>query len=143
MSTKLDFSYGIIPIKKDEQNEWQFLIVQHNEGHWGFPKGHKEGKESDLESAQREFQEETGVKKFKIFPEIFFQEKYFFPREGITCEKKVKYFLAEVKDDSISLQKKELKNYRWLNYKQALNLITYPQSKEIIQQVYKLLYLKQ
>lgn len=41
----------------------KFLVLQHaNHKSWSPPKGHVEGDETDLQCAQREFHEETGVK---------------------------------------------------------------------------------
>ena len=37
-----------------------FLLIQHQAGHWAFPKGHANPGESPAETARREFAEETG-----------------------------------------------------------------------------------
>lgn len=54
-----DISYGIIPFWRDQQDMIRFLLIYQKEGFWGFPKGHKEGNESDIDAAKRELQEET------------------------------------------------------------------------------------
>ena len=49
-------SYGVIPV-----HNGKFLLLKQNKGHWGFPKGHKEGNETDEECALRELKEESGI----------------------------------------------------------------------------------
>ena len=44
-----------------ENNERKYVLVMEPSGTYGFPKGHKEGNETDLETATREIKEETGV----------------------------------------------------------------------------------
>ena len=39
----------------------QVLLIQQTEGHWGFPKGHVEEGETELETAIREVKEETNL----------------------------------------------------------------------------------
>ena len=137
-----DFSFGVIPVKKNSQDEWLWLLVRHNEGHWGFPKGHKESGEDDLQAAQREFQEETGLQKFQIFPDVFWEETYNFSQNGQKHHKKVKYFLAQVEEGeegNVNIQKEELQDYRWLKYYDALKLLTYPQSRQILRKAYRLI----
>ena len=41
--------------------EHQYLLARHNGGHWSFPKGHVEGEETEIQTAQREILEETGL----------------------------------------------------------------------------------
>ncbi len=135
-----DFSYGIIAIRKSTSNNWLFLLVQHNEGHWGFPKGHKDKKESDEETALREFQEETGINEVVIFSYLFWEEEYDFEKNKKIFHKKVKYFLGKTDIEKVRIQTKELKNYKWTNYKEALKLLTYSQSRDILRQVKKIIY---
>ena len=42
-------------------NENKVLLVKHNDGHWGFPKGHVEKDETELQTAIREVKEETNL----------------------------------------------------------------------------------
>ena len=63
----MEKSCGIILFHSDE-----FLVIQHPtesndvKGHWDFPKGHVEDNETELETATRELQEETGIDNFKL-----------------------------------------------------------------------------
>lgn len=42
-------------------NVRKYVLVQEASGTYGFPKGHKENNETDLETAKREIWEETGI----------------------------------------------------------------------------------
>ena len=42
-------------------NQGKVLMIQHNEGHWDFPKGHMEVGESEEDTALREVKEETNI----------------------------------------------------------------------------------
>ena len=44
---------------KDQQP--LFLLIQQKAGHYGFPKGHVEKNETEVETAIREIKEETGL----------------------------------------------------------------------------------
>ena len=63
----MEKSCGIVLFYSDE-----FLVIQHStesndvKGHWDFPKGHVENNETELETAIRELQEETGIDDFRL-----------------------------------------------------------------------------
>jgi arsenate reductase len=52
--------FGVIPVRHKE-NGWEVLLVKHNKGHWGFPKGHPSPNETPYQVAERELLEETGL----------------------------------------------------------------------------------
>ncbi|MDD2565890.1 MAG: NUDIX domain-containing protein, partial [Candidatus Gracilibacteria bacterium] len=70
-----DESFGIIPLIKTI-NGLKILEIQHNAGHWGLPKGHPEGNESNIETARRELTEETGINNIDIIDGVSFSQKY-------------------------------------------------------------------
>ncbi|NCP17256.1 NUDIX hydrolase [Candidatus Kuenenbacteria bacterium CG_4_9_14_3_um_filter_39_14] len=131
-------SCGIIPVLK-QNNKIKFLLIQHQAGHWAFPKGGVEQGETEAETAKRELREETGIKDFKTLNDIYFTEKYSFEKDGKKYDKMVKYFLAWVRNSEVKLLKSELQNYRWLEYAEAIKLITYEDAKNILRQVNKYL----
>ena len=53
---KKEKSCGCIIIEKDK-----VLLIQQTKGHWGFPKGHMEAGETEIETAIREVKEETNL----------------------------------------------------------------------------------
>lgn len=72
-----DVAAGLLMCRKIDQELEFFLVhpggpyfVKKNEGWWSIPKGLPEGKEELLETAQREFEEETGIHPEPPFHEL-------------------------------------------------------------------------
>lgn len=131
---KKDFSYGLVPIYR-EQNQVEFLLTQHIEGHWAFPKGHAEGKESPLAAAQREFEEETGLKHYQVDDQTSFTEEYYPAQDGQILHKTVTYFPAFIEQKGVKMQAEEVQAYAWLPYAEAQKRLTFPGSKRILREV--------
>jgi len=133
-----DKSFGVILVMKKD-NEWLFLLIQHNHGHWAFPKGHPEQGESEIATAKREFEEEAGVKEYELKENVSFVENYPYQGKDGVIKKQVKYFLAVVNKPDVSLQKEELQNFKWVDYEEALELITFDEAKEILKEANNLI----
>lgn len=121
-------SCGAIIIDGDK-----ILVIQQAEGHWGFPKGHVENDETEVQTAIREIKEETNLD-VEINENYRYVEHYS-PKEGV--EKDVIYFIAKKIGGEIKLQEEEVKNICWLSYEDALERLTYDNSKELLQNVWK------
>ncbi len=135
---KKDASFGLIPMYKDEDRV-EFLLTQHIEGHWAFPKGHAEGNEIPLESAQREFEEETGIRQYQVDETTTFSEEYYPKKDGEILHKTVIYYPAWVSDKQVKVQEEEVADYGWFEYKDALDKITFSASKKVLRAVKKYL----
>jgi 8-oxo-dGTP pyrophosphatase MutT (NUDIX family) len=94
MKTIQDNSFGIIPLHKTKDNIVLFCLVQHQGEHWGFPKGHPDPNETEIETAMRELQEETGISDFEIISDKFFEQKYVFEKDNVIYDKTVRYFIV-------------------------------------------------
>ena len=132
-----EHSYGIIPVFK-KNNDFEFLLVHHNMGHWAFPKGHPLLGETTEETAKRELFEETGIKNCAISKGISFEEKYIFEKGGKKISKTVTYLLGFIKDKNTTTPQKfkeEISETKWVDYNEALNLLTYDEAKKILEQV--------
>ncbi|MDD3262881.1 MAG: NUDIX domain-containing protein [Candidatus Absconditabacteria bacterium] len=115
-----------------------FLLVQHLGGHRSFPKGQIESGETPLQTAKREVFEETGLSDIDVIPNLYFDHYYSFSdRQGGLINKRVGFFVGEVYDDSIVLQKAELKNYCWKNFQDAMKLLTFDSDKNILKKSYE------
>ncbi|MBI5797346.1 NUDIX domain-containing protein [Candidatus Woesearchaeota archaeon] len=125
-----EHSIGIIVFNQDK-----WLIIKYIGGHWGFSKGHKEEGEEPLETARRELFEETGIKAFYIVKDFQEKEEYFFKKEGKTVHKEVIYFLAETPETEAKLSE-EHTEYKWLDYQQAMNLLTFKETKELLKKAH-------
>lgn len=129
-------SCGIIPFKK-EGAEIKFLLIKHLDGHWSFPKGKKNKGESDLDTAKRELFEETGIRELSVLEEKNFVESYSFTKDDQKFDKEVTYFLAEVFAEEVSIQEKEICEYKWLNYDDSLVVLSHDEAKNILKNAYK------
>ena len=131
-------SFGLIPFREIE-GQREFLLIQHNAGHWAFPKGRPEPGENALESATREFEEETGIHDYQLLrPEQPFVEQYDFVRRGQRTHKEVVYYLARVPPDAhVTVQVEEVQDYAWLTAEATADKITFPASTAMFQEVLK------
>lgn len=132
-----DASFGIIPLMLID-GVWKFLLIHHKNGnHWGFPKGHKDGNETDFQAACRELLEETGVQVHTCLRESPFVEKFSFRRKGSWIEKTVSYFPAIVTGD-IVIQPAEIRNAGWFSFSEACIRLTFAEAKSICEQARRL-----
>ncbi len=106
-----------------------FLIIKMLNGNWGFPKGHTENQETDIQTAIREVTEETGIKieildgfkksiKYIPFPEVL---------------KEVIFFIGITKEEKVVIDKGEIEDYMWCSYEEALKMITYKPQRDIME----------
>ena len=108
----------------------KYLIIKQRGGHYGFPKGHMEGNETELETARREIREEVGIDPTFIdgFREI---DEYLIPRKkGV--HKRVILFLAEYSGQRFVVQKKELHSAALLTYGEAMSRLTFDAARRIL-----------
>ncbi len=128
-------SCGVIVFYNDK-----VLLIKHNLGHIGFPKGHVEGMETEEETAIREVKEETNcdVEIIPGFREII----TYSPKKNIT--KDVIFFIGKSLNKELSPQLAEVQKVDFVNYKEALNLLTYQDEKDLLKKAlqYKNIYIK-
>ena len=121
---KNEKSYGIVVINEKRE----FLLIKHrNGGHWDFPKGHKNLEESNQETALREVREETGLDVRLI--DGFKEKSKYSPELGINKTVTV-YFGFSM--GRVTIQEEEILEFIFLAYENALEKITFHQSKEIL-----------
>jgi bis(5'-nucleosidyl)-tetraphosphatase len=128
-------SFGIIPLRK-KNNGWEVLLVQLIAGHWSFPKGRAESEESSLQTAERELQEETGLKVKNILNEIPLTETYYFSRNNHRVKKTVTYFIGEV-EGTLLLQAAEVQDAKWIPLQDVSNQITFSSAKALCRKILK------
>ncbi len=58
-------SAGAVIFRK-EDNQTLYLLLHYEAGHWDLPKGHIEANETEIETAKREVEEETGLQDIEI-----------------------------------------------------------------------------
>lgn len=127
-----DFSCGVIPWRSTEHGR-EYLLIQHNAGHWAFPKGHPEEGETEVETARRELEEETGIKHVRVQAEPFFDESYIFDKRGRgPTHKTVRYFLGEVWGGELQLQEEEVQAAAWAGAELTRARITFEEGKKLL-----------
>ena len=109
------------------------LLIQQLEGFWGFPKGHIEENETDIQTAIREVKEETNLD-VKIISTKTYESKYIINNE---INKTVVYFVAKPISSDIKMQESEISNIKWFDFDEALETITYDDNKNILREVLK------
>jgi bis(5'-nucleosidyl)-tetraphosphatase len=126
-----EWSAGVIIYRRGLSGR-EYLLLQHREGHWGFPKGHIE--DEDLrQAACRELREETGLTSIKLVPGFQGLIEYSFERDGEPIHKRVICFLGQTDRGEVQLSKEHLA-FVWLNYDQALKRLTFENSRALLRQ---------
>lgn len=129
----VDYSFGIIPMRK-MGHVWEVFIVQHRHGkHWSFPKGHAEEDEKPIDAACRELYEETGLSIGSLLTSEPFVEKYQFFAQGKKIYKTVSYFLVLV-EGTCNLQTAEITGGKWVPLNEAPDHLSHPQAKALSKQ---------
>ena len=106
-----------------------FLIIKMLNGNWGFPKGHTENQETDIQTAIREVTEETGIN-IKILDGFKKSIKYIpFPE----VLKEVIFFIGITKEEKVLIDKGEIEDYMWCSYEEALKMITYKPQRDVME----------
>lgn len=120
-------SCGLI-VLKEEEGVLKVLLVHHNVGHWGLPKGHVEENETEVETAIRETMEETGIK--ATVTSDFREVITYKPKENVI--KDVVFFIATPEDNKITPQLTEVSEAKFIEINEALNLISHEDEKLIL-----------
>ena len=134
-------SAGAVIFRK-EDNQTLYLLLHYEAGHWDLPKGHIEANETEIETAKREVEEETGLQDIEIIDGFKEWIKYSFRdtynlKEGSKEKasfifKIVTFYLAETKTQKVKISF-EHAEYKWLPYEQALEQITFKKAKGVLE----------
>ena len=138
-----EISVGAIIYKKINENIVFLLVYSTRNKEWGFAKGHIEQNETEAQTAQREIEEETGIKNImfiKNFRETdCYKIKGTLPTtENRIINKKVVYYLCYTNEDFVvNCNDGEIGECKWENYTNALSLLKYDKQKEILNKANK------
>ena len=117
-------------VYKQIGNENYYLVIKSLNGDIGFPKGHMEDGENELQTAVRELKEETNVE-VNVIEGFKYQIEYKMP-ETIDTIKQVIYFLGICVKDDIICQEKEVEEARFIRFEEALEVLTFQETKNIL-----------
>ncbi len=127
MNLKKEKSCGCIIIK----NNKVLLIYEKNRNFWGFPKGHTENGENEIETALREVKEEVGLE-VEIDEEKRYILNYIIKDE---IDKTTVLYIAKPKNEAIIIQEDEIGKVKWCTFEEALETLTFDNLKEIFTKV--------
>ena len=125
---KKEKSCGNIVFKK-ENEILKILLVHHNLGHYGMPKGHVELGETEEETALREVFEETGISSYII--DGFREMITYSPKENVI--KDVIYFVGETNDFETTPQISEVSEAFFTETSKAVELVTHEEEKKVLE----------
>jgi 8-oxo-dGTP pyrophosphatase MutT (NUDIX family) len=137
-----------------------YLLLQHRDGRWDFPKGNIERGETTKDAALRELREETGISmqhehglhvsrhdsghvKIGWVREIRGWDKtisYFYKRAGVTVHKEVAFFLGEAADGRVTISH-EHSGFGWFSCEDAMAKAKFENARSTIASAEKFLSL--
>ena len=94
------------------------------------PKGHVDPGETELEAAEREVREETGIVA-ELVCELG-ESRYWYRREGRTIGKTVAFFLFTYVEGDIADHDDEVEEVRWLELEEAEAALSHDAEREMV-----------
>ena len=115
------------------------LLIRDRYKHWGFPKGHLEGRETAAAAALREVAEETGLTDLRLGPRLHTID-WFFRFRGRLIHKYCHFFLIESpRGDTCPEADEGITECVWLPLEQAISSISYDNARHVLRRAAELL----
>lgn len=129
-----EYSAGAVIFRRDGERTLFLLVYSARNRVWGFPKGHVEPGESELDAARREIREETGIAIIRPVGTFRREDVYETvskraPYAGQGIEKHSVYYLFETAVETITADGEEIGEYRWHELGEALKLLSFDSLK--------------
>lgn len=121
-------SCGTIIIDDDK-----VLIIKQKQGFYGFPKGHMEKNETEVETAIRETKEEINI-------DVLIEETKRYSLNYVIdnkIDKEVVYYLAKPLNKNIIKQESEINDILWIDIDKVIDILTFDNLKELWKKVLK------
>ncbi len=138
MKREWHHSAGVIVFREDETRSYLLMrSALTRRPVWEFPKGALERGETELEAAERELQEETGLGPgdYTILEGFHEEERYYFTRGSgpdlRLIRKRVDYFLAEWLRGEIQVSR-EASRYEWVSLEDAMRMLRFPEKRRVL-----------
>ena len=125
--TKFEKTGGAVMFT-EKDGERRYLLIKNESGHIGFPKGHIEYGETDTDTAKREVFEETGLD-FIQYGE-FCEEYTYNTKEN--CVKTGVFFIGHYDYREPTIQEEEILDDWLLPYGKAMELLNFPEDRELL-----------
>jgi bis(5'-nucleosidyl)-tetraphosphatase len=120
------------------QEETKYLLLHYKAGHWDFVKGNVEIDESEKETVLRELREETGIVDAHFVEGFKEKIQYFYRRQGDTVQKEVIFFVIQSETEAVKLSFEHI-GFIWLDYKTAMEKLTFKNARDILQKAHEFL----
>lgn len=140
-------SAGAVVFRVSPRGTRQFLLLQYRAGHWEFPRGHIEKGETEEQAARREIREETGLTDVRMvsgvratmqFGYVARGEEYRSRKREKACAavwKRVIFLAAQVPADVVVRISHEHTDYRWADYGQAMDTLTFRNARGVLSRI--------
>ena len=106
-------------------------ISSHGGGHWDFPKGHIDDGETEIQTALRELEEETGIAHANVIDGFRETITYTFSGGKKQIGKEVVFFIATTKESKVTLSHEHI-DYSWLDFDSAFLRLTYDNARQVL-----------
>ncbi|MDR1941582.1 MAG: NUDIX domain-containing protein [Endomicrobium sp.] len=137
-----EFSAGAVVYRICEGKPEFLLVRSRRNSQWGFPKGHIEKNETEIDAAKREIFEETGIADAE-FMEGFRKEDVYVIKsalcktQGKTVEKHSVYFLALALSSEKIYNNEEIDALQWLSLNAASQLLSFENQKQTLKEAFE------
>ena len=112
----------------EKDGERRYLLIRNESGHIGFPKGHIEFGESEIQTARREVFEETGLEFIQYGD---FREEYTYSTKE-NCIKTGVFFIGHYDYREPKIQEEEILDDWLLPFGKAIELLNYPEDRGLL-----------
>lgn len=114
------------------KNAIEILLIADSKNRWTIPKGHIEEGETPRQTAEREIQEETGLKKMRIMDWLG-KINFRYRRLNVLVLMTTEIFLVEALGDTDKIVPQEwMAGIKWMPVNQALEAIEYEDISKLI-----------
>lgn len=127
-----EHSCGLVLFRQLGEKRY-YLLMHYKAGHWDFAKGHVEEGENEEETALRELEEETRIRRVQVLPGFRYEYEYEFGgRAGRTTHsKRVTFMLARTDEQEVRISH-EHRGARWVPYSRAIHMVTFENAKHML-----------
>ena len=118
----------------------EVLVVNQNGNSWSLPKGHLDPGENELQAAQREIREESGVSQLKLIKKLGTYERPKITLRGgddATEIKRITLFLFHTRQTELSPLDSRNPEARWVEKARVPELLTHAKDKEFYLKIIK------
>lgn len=121
---------GVIKLRSEEETG-EFLLLRNRRGFWGFPQGHKEKGETEIQTLVREVKEETGISDLDIRSYIGKITYSYYKGDGIRSDKEVRFYFATTPTKQVKISE-EHADFTWATLNEAFSLLDHAKLRQIL-----------